>query len=93
MQQIERAILVRFLAALYNGDDYSFDLTELRGLDTKLTNACLDYLNYDRWASASCTITSPGTIGSCNPGSMSTASRPGFNSTARTSRRRGCSPS
>jgi len=40
--------LVRFLAGLYNGQDYPFDLTELRGLDTKLANACLDYLNYDR---------------------------------------------
>ncbi len=39
---------VRLLAALYNGQDYPFDLTELRGLDTKLANACLDYLNYDR---------------------------------------------
>jgi hypothetical protein len=40
--------LVRFLAGLYNGYDYPFDLTELRGLDTRLANACLDYLNYDR---------------------------------------------
>lgn len=40
--------LVRFLAGLYNGQDYPFDLTELRGLDTALANACLDYLNYDR---------------------------------------------
>jgi hypothetical protein len=40
--------LVRFLAAIYNGYDYSFDLTELRALDTRLANACLDYLNYDR---------------------------------------------
>src|SRR5882724_451291 len=40
--------LVRFLAAIYNGYDYSFDLTELRALDTQLANACLDYLNYDR---------------------------------------------
>jgi hypothetical protein len=39
---------VRFLADLYNGQDYPFDLTELRGVDTKLANACLDYLNYDR---------------------------------------------
>jgi len=39
--------LVRFLAAIYNGYDYSFDLTELRALDTRLANACLDYLNYD----------------------------------------------
>src|SRR5579859_6314597 len=40
--------LVRFLAGLYNGYDYPFDLTDLRALDTKLANACLDYLNYDR---------------------------------------------
>jgi len=40
--------LVRFLAGVYNGQDYPFDLTELRGLDTALANACLDYLNYDR---------------------------------------------
>jgi hypothetical protein len=40
--------LVRFLAGLYNGQDYPFDLTQLRGLDTALANACLDYLNYDR---------------------------------------------
>jgi hypothetical protein len=42
--------LVRFLAAIYNGHEFSFDLTELRGLDTELANACLDYLNYDRLA-------------------------------------------
>jgi hypothetical protein len=59
LQVIEQAIhdhptsggaqrLVRFLAALYNGQDYPFDLTELRALDTALANACLDYLNYDR---------------------------------------------
>jgi len=40
--------LIRFLAGVYNGTDYPFDLTELRGLDTRLANACLDYLNYDR---------------------------------------------
>jgi hypothetical protein len=40
--------LVKFLAGVYNGQDYPFDLTELRGLDTALANACLDYLNYDR---------------------------------------------
>jgi hypothetical protein len=57
LQTIETAIrkaggqsgsLVQFLAALYNGYDYVFDLTELRALDTVLANACLDYLNYDR---------------------------------------------
>jgi hypothetical protein len=40
--------LVRFLAGLYNGPDYPFDLTDLRALDTRLANACLDYLSYDR---------------------------------------------
>ncbi|HEX4025478.1 MAG TPA: hypothetical protein VHX52_12385 [Steroidobacteraceae bacterium] len=61
LQTIERAIrehpttgqagrLVRFLAAIYSGYDFSFDLTELRALDTELANACLDYLNYDRLA-------------------------------------------
>lgn len=40
--------LVRFLAGLYNGNDYPVDLTDLRALDTRLANACLDYLNYDR---------------------------------------------
>ena len=39
---------VKFLAGVYNGEDYPFDLTELRALDTELANACLDYLNYDR---------------------------------------------
>jgi hypothetical protein len=59
LEMIERSIrehpgtgqagrLVRFLAAIYNGYDFSFDLTELRGLDTELANACLDYLSYDR---------------------------------------------
>jgi hypothetical protein len=40
--------LIRFLSGLYNGSDYPFDLTDLRALDTRLANACLDYLNYDR---------------------------------------------
>jgi hypothetical protein len=39
-----------FLAALYNGYEYTFDLTYLRGIDTELANACLDYLNLDRLA-------------------------------------------
>ena len=59
LEQIETAVrthpttgqagrLVRFLAGLYNGYDYPFDLTDLRALDTDLANAALDYLNYDR---------------------------------------------
>jgi hypothetical protein len=42
--------LARFLAGVYNGSDFPFDLTDLRALDTELANACLDYLNYDRLA-------------------------------------------
>jgi hypothetical protein len=44
--------LVRFLAGVYNGTDFPFDLTDLRVLDTELANACIDYLNYDRLAKA-----------------------------------------
>jgi hypothetical protein len=44
--------LVRFLAGVYNGNDYPFDLTDLRALDTELASACVDYLNYDRLAKA-----------------------------------------
>jgi hypothetical protein len=44
--------LVRFLAGVYNGDEFPFDLTDLRSLDTELANACIDYLNYDRLAKA-----------------------------------------
>jgi hypothetical protein len=40
--------MVGFLAGIYNGYDYPFDLSDLRALDTHLANACLDYLNYDR---------------------------------------------
>ena len=40
--------LTRFLAGMYNGGDYPFDLTDLRTLDADLANACIDYLNYDR---------------------------------------------
>lgn len=44
--------VIKFLAGLYNGNDYPFDLTDLRALDTELANACIDYLNYDRLAKA-----------------------------------------
>jgi hypothetical protein len=40
--------LIAFLAGAYNGSDYPFDLTEHRGLVTRLANACPDYLYYDR---------------------------------------------
>ncbi len=42
------ACLVRVLARLYLQYDCPFELTDLRTLDTRLANACLDYLNYDR---------------------------------------------
>jgi hypothetical protein len=44
--------LARFLAGVYNGNEFHFDLTDLRALDTELANACIDYLNYDRLAKA-----------------------------------------
>src|SRR5258708_14090563 len=44
--------LVSFLAGVYNGSAYPFDLTDLRALDTELASACIDYLNYDRLAKA-----------------------------------------
>ena len=44
--------LVRFLAGVYNGHEFHFDLTDLRALDTDLANACIDYLNYDRLSKA-----------------------------------------
>jgi hypothetical protein len=44
--------LVKFLAGVYNGNEFHFDLTDLRALDTELANACIDYLNYDRLAKA-----------------------------------------
>ncbi len=40
--------IARFLGAIYNGYEYSFDMIDLRLLDTRLANACLAYLNYDR---------------------------------------------
>ena len=40
--------LVRFLAGVYNGGNFPFDLTDLRALDAELANACIDYLNYDQ---------------------------------------------
>lgn len=40
--------LTRFLACLYNGPRFPFDLTELRDLDTKLADACLAVLEQDR---------------------------------------------
>lgn len=44
--------LVRLLAGVYNGNEFHFDLTDLRALDTELANACIDYLNYDRLGKA-----------------------------------------
>jgi hypothetical protein len=40
--------LAAFLPGVYNGFDYPFYLSDLRPLDTKLANACLGYLNYNR---------------------------------------------
>lgn len=37
-------IVARFLAGLYNGPDFPFDLTELRGLDADLFEHCMAVL-------------------------------------------------
>jgi hypothetical protein len=44
----DRRVASRVPAGLYNGYDYLFDVSDLRSLDTKLANACLGSLNYDR---------------------------------------------
>jgi hypothetical protein len=41
--------LVRFLAGVYNGPYFPFDLTDLRGLDLELATACLDVLALDHF--------------------------------------------
>lgn len=40
-------IIARFLAGLYNGTEFPFDLTELRGLDLDLFEHCLAVLRLD----------------------------------------------
>ena len=65
--------LVKFLAGVYNGQDYPFDLPELRGLDTTLANACLDYLNYDRLGIKEVHKILRTAIVTCSAGSKSTA--------------------
>jgi hypothetical protein len=39
--------LTRFLAGVYNGNEFHFDLTDLRALDTELASACVDSLAWD----------------------------------------------
>lgn len=43
----QTAVLVGFIAGLYNGGDYPFDLTQLRRLDLKLLDACFKVLAYN----------------------------------------------
>ena len=40
-------VLGRFLLGLYNGEDFPFDLTDLRGLDLTLFKDCLSVLMMD----------------------------------------------
>lgn len=42
--------LIGFLAGLYNGPRFPFDMTDLRGLDHELGTACIAVLNYDRFS-------------------------------------------
>lgn len=44
----QSARLIRFLAGLYDGPLFPFDLTDLRALDSHLADACLAVLDYDR---------------------------------------------
>ncbi|KWU19266.1 MULTISPECIES: hypothetical protein [Burkholderiaceae] len=43
----QAGVIARFLAGLYNGADFPFDLTELRGLDDDLFEHCLAVLRLD----------------------------------------------
>jgi hypothetical protein len=58
--------LVRFLAGVYNGNDYPFDLTDLRALDTELASACIDYLTTTDWRRPRCIRTCPAVANRCN---------------------------
>ncbi|WP_213766552.1 hypothetical protein [Caballeronia sp. dw_19] len=40
-------VIARFLAGLYNGTDFPFDLTEFRALDSDLLEHCLNVLRLD----------------------------------------------
>lgn len=48
----QRRRLINFLASLYDGALFQFDLTDLRALDDVLAEACLAVLSYDRYASS-----------------------------------------
>lgn len=43
----QAAVIARFLAGLYNGTDFPFDMTDLRGLDGDLFEHCLAVLRLD----------------------------------------------
>lgn len=43
----QSGVLVAFLAGLYNGGEYPFDLTQLRSVDLDLVGACLKVLAYN----------------------------------------------
>lgn len=46
--------IARFLLGLYNGRNHPFDLTNLRGLDGNLRQACLDALALDSLGLGEC---------------------------------------
>jgi len=43
----QSGVVARFLAGLYNGTDFLFDLTDLRSLDSDLLEHCLNVLRLD----------------------------------------------
>jgi len=44
----QRYRLTAFVGCLYNGMRYPFDLSDLRGLDLDVQDACMTVLNFDR---------------------------------------------
>jgi hypothetical protein len=85
----QSARLIKFLAGVYNGHDYPFDLTDLRVLDTDLASACMDYLNYDRLGKAEVHTHLTGR-GNSRHGLMTLGFYPNLNSIIGISRDIGC---
>ncbi len=47
----QACVIARFLAGLYDGATFPFDLTQLRGVDVDLLEHCLAVLRLDNWGS------------------------------------------
>jgi hypothetical protein len=69
--QAER--LTRFLAGVYNGNAFPFDLTDLRVLDAELTNACIAICISTDWVRWRCTRICPRVAGGWSGSSLNKA--------------------